>query len=394
VDYVVEGSVQRDGDRIRLQTQVVRPDPEEHLLAETFERPFREALSLHAAAARAIAGAVKAPIAAAEEVRVATAKAVEPSAFEAYLQARYWSGKFGDEELLKARGYYERAVALDPSFADAWAGLADVIWRHGLYFSGASARYAEADAAARRALQLDDQQAAAHAVLSSLAKSRWDWATAESYARRAVELDPSSALVRRNLWHLLAPLGRLEAARREIEVAVRMDPLSAHAASNLGMQLILEGRYAEAEKELLRALELDPDFSLTHGWLWLVYCKLGRDPERGRELVAYVDAMGFGRLVPELERRLTRDGYDAALRWVAKRAADESKGDPNQVGFVAGFLAESGQLDEAMAWLRFGYEKRVWEMPWLTVTPDYDRLRDRPDFQALVAKLGLPGNAS
>lgn len=393
VDYLVEGSVQRDGELIRLQTQVVRPDPEEHLLAETFERPQREALALHAAAARAIAVSVEAPIAATEEVRVATAPTVEPSAFEAYLQARYWSGKFGGEDLLKAKGYFERAVALDPSFADAWAGLADVIWRHGLYFSGPATRYAEADAAARRALQLDDQQAAAHAVISSLAKSRWDWKSAESYARRAVELDSNSALVRRNLWHLLAPLGRLEEARREIEAAVRLDPLSAHAASNLGMQLLLEGRYAEAEKELLRALALDPDFSITHGWLWMAYTKLGRDPERGRELVAYIDVMGFGRFAPELERRLARDGYAAALGWLAERASEESEGDPNQVGFVAGLLAEAGRLDEAMTWLRFGYEKRVWEMPWLAVTPDYDRLRGRSDFQALVAKLGLPSHA-
>ena len=390
VDYIVEGSVQRDGERIRLQTQVIRPDPEEHLSSDTFERAQREVLALHEAAARSIAHAIHAPLEAAEETRMASARTVDPTAYEAYLQGRYWSGKFGAEDLLKARGYFERAVALDPAFGHAWTGLADVLVRLGLFHGDPETRLVEAEAAARRALQLDDSQAGAYAVLSSVAQGRWQWESAESFVRRALELDPNSALAHRTYWHILSPLGRVAEARRQIELAVQLDPISAQTTSNLGIQMLFEKRHEEAERILLRALELDRDYGLTHAWLWLIYARAGKDPQRGDELAAYIEAMGFAGVVPELRDRLARQGYEAALRWVADRLSRDAQGDPNQVGVVGGLLAEAGRPDEAIAWLRFGLERRVWEMPWLTIAPDYDGLRDRPEFRSIVAALGLP----
>jgi serine/threonine-protein kinase len=394
VDFVVEGSVARQGESLTLQAQVIRADPEEQLWAESFERAAVDVLSLHNEVARRIAGTLHAPLSRQEDVRMASASRVDPAAYEAYLQGRYWAGKFSSSDLLKASGYFERAVALDPGFGEAWTGLADARVRLGLFHGDAATRIAQAEAAANRALQLNETLGSAHATLSGVALSRWEWAAAESAARRSVELDPNSSLARRNHWHVLAALGRLDEAREQIELAAQLDPLSAHIASNVGMQLLLEKRYEAAETQLNRALELDPDYSIIHGWLWLVYAKTEREPARSRELAAYVRAMGFDHLVPELEQHLAREGYGAGLRWVALRVSRDAEGDPNQVGFVGGLLAEAGLADDAMRWLRFGLERRVWEMPWLTVSPDYDNIRDRPDFRALVARLGLPGDAA
>jgi serine/threonine protein kinase/TolB-like protein/Tfp pilus assembly protein PilF len=394
VDYVVEGSVARRGDRLSLQAQVIRPDPEEQLWAESFDRAAADVLALHNEVARRIAGALHAPLSRQEEFRMASASRVEPAAYEAFLQGRYWSGKFGADDLLKASGYFERAVALDPGFGEAWTGLADARVRLGLFHGDTATRIAQAEAAAQRALQINESLGSAHATLSSVSLSRWEWSAAEEEARRAVELDPNSSLARRNYWHLLAALGRVDEARDQIELAMQLDPLSAHIASNLGMQLLLEKRYDDAEQELARALELDPDFSIAHGWLWLIYAKTEKEPARSRELAAYVGAMGFQALVPELEQRLARDGYGAGLAWIARRVSSDAEGDPNQVGFVGGLLAEAGEAEEAMRWLRFGLEQRVWEMPWLAVSPDYDRIRDRPDFREVVGRLGIPPGAA
>ncbi len=382
--------MQRVGERIRVQTQVIRPDPEEHLLAETFERPQREVLALHDAVARSIATAVRAPILPAEELRMASTGTVDPAAYEAYLQGRYWAGKFEAADLLKAKGYLERAVALDAGFAPAWTSLAETLIWLGRYHTNTEDAMTEAEAAARRALQIDGNQARAYAVLSGVAQGRWQWQEAEEHARHAIELDPNSADARRSYWRILAPQARWAEARRQIDLAVRLDPLSAQMTSNLGLQLVFERRYDEAERVLKHALELDRDFTLSHAWLWIVYTKKRQDPERGQELARYLEAVNLGQAVPELERELAGSGYEAALRAIALRLSAEYAGDPAQVGIISGLLAEAGKSEEALKWLRLGLERRIWDLPWQAVTPDLENLRGLPEYRRIIAATGLP----
>jgi TolB-like protein/Tfp pilus assembly protein PilF/tRNA A-37 threonylcarbamoyl transferase component Bud32 len=394
VDYVVEGSVSRDGALLRIQAQVVRPEPEQQVWSEVFERPATDVLALHNQVARAVAGALAVPLSAAEDQQMAGAKAVDPNVYEAYLQGRYWGGKFRQEDLLKAKGYFERAVALDPSFAPAWASLGDVLMWLAHYHAAYEATLAESEAAARRALQLDESLGDAHATLSDVAQSRWQWQEAEREVRHAIALDPNSAKAHRTYWRQLAPQLRLEEARREVEAAARLDPLSAQIQGNLGMQLIFEKRWDEAEKVLRHALELDPDYTLAHGWLWNLYVSTDRDPERGVELALYLEAVGYSDVVPEYRRRLAAEGYPAALEWVATFLAEREAHQSNRVGVIGGLLAEAGHTDEALDWLRFGIERRVWEMPWLAVSPDYRNLHGNAEYNRLLDQLGLPHPAS
>lgn len=390
VDLLVTGSVEREGEKVRLETRLLDPEPERQLWSGSSERPLPAAIELHEEAAAAIASAAGVDSAAPRT----PSRRVEPAAYEAYLQARYWAGKFAEEDLLRAKGYFERSIALDSSFAPAWSGLADTLIMIGLFHADSDDPIAHAEAAARRALELDPESAEAHSALSDIAGSRWDWVASERYVRRALELDPNSAQAHRRYWLLLCPQGRLHEARAAIEQARRLDPFSVQIGSNLGIQLLFENRLDEAEEVLIDALELDPDYTLTHAWLWLVYAVREQDPERGRELVEYIEAANLDEEVGQLKEDLDRLGYDAALQRVALRLDERYREDPTKVAFVAGLLAEAGEAERALAWLRRGVERRSWSLVWLPVATDYRKLRGHPEFERLVQQVKVPSGSS
>lgn len=386
VDLVVTGSVEREGETVRLETRLLDPEPERQLWSGSSERPLPAAIELHEEAAAAIASAAGVDSAAPRT----PSRRLEPAAYEAYLQARYWAGKFAEEDLLKAKGYFERSIALDSSFAPAWSGLADTLIMIGLFHVDSDDPIAHAEAAARRALELDPESAEAHSALSDIAGSRWDWVASERHVRRALELDPSSASAYRRYWLLLAPQKRFDEARAAIEEAQRIDPLSAQIAANTGMQAFIEGRLEDAERFFRAAIEMDPDYTLTHAYLWGVYAELERDPERGRELVAYLEALGYGEMVPEFERDLRAKGYESALSSLALRLDEQYAGDLSHLSIVPGILAEAGHSDRALDWLRRGVARRFWSLCWMPVMYDLRKLRGHPEFERLVEQLGLP----
>jgi serine/threonine protein kinase/tetratricopeptide (TPR) repeat protein len=390
VDYVVEGSVARSSDRVRLNAQVIQADPETTLWSESFERAANEVLALQNTFAGAIARAVHAQISPVEETQMASMKSVDPKAYEAYLQGRYWAGKHGAESSRKAQGYLERAIAIDPAFAPAWADLAANFQRQGYFFDDQSSRLAQAETAVQRALELDPTSAAAHAVLGDLHLARWNWGAAEQEIRKAVGFEPNASVAHLNYWRLLMRLRRFEEARREIELARTLDPVSANITANYGYQFSVEGRCKEAVGYFDQTLELDPDFTLVHAYAWLCYHELERDPERGRELRSWLLVEELEEVLPEFDERLARDGYRSALSWVANRLDAMSDNPKVTVGLVAGLLATAGEPDKAMRWLKRGYEKRDWSLGWIATVLDLQSLRGREDFRALVRKMNLP----
>ncbi|MBP9825499.1 MAG: protein kinase [Thermoanaerobaculia bacterium] len=390
VDFVVEGSVTRSADRVRLNAQVIQADPETTLWSESFERATQDVVALQNTFASAIAHAVHAQISPVEETQMASTKSVDPKAYEAYLQGRYWAGKHGAESFRKAQGYFERAIAIDSAFAPAWTDLAAILQRQGYFFADLAPKLVQAETAVQRALDLDPTSAAAHAVLGDLHLARWNWDAAEQEIRKAVGFEPNSSVAHLNYWRLLMRLRRFEEARREIELARTLDPVSANITANYGYQFSVEGRCQEALGYFDQTLELDPDFTLVHAYAWLCHHQLERDPERGRELRSWLLAEQLDEVVPEFERRLARDGYPSALSWVANRL-DAMADNPNvTVGLVAGLLATAGEPDKAMRWLERGYEKRAWSLGWIATMLDLQSLRGREDFRSLVRKMNLP----
>ncbi|MEO8276972.1 MAG: protein kinase [Thermoanaerobaculia bacterium] len=395
VAFVVEGSVARIADHIRLNAQVVRATPETTLWSDSFDRAAADVLALQNTFATAIAAAVNVKLSPIEQTRFAATKTVNPDVYEAYLQGKYYGGQFGEESVRKAKGYFERAIALDPTFAPAWSGQSDALQWLAAFHVNPAELMPQAETAARRAIELDGGLAEGHASLSGIYLNRWQFAEAEAEIRQAIELNPGSAASRRGHWLLLAYQLRLKEAGAEIEIAKRLDPLSAQVSSDAGVQHLFEGRYDKAIAELRSALELDPSYTLSHVYLFLTYSEMKKDPERGLELSYYVAELGRPELLPEFKRRVTTSGYDAALKWIANELdALPPAGDASRFGVIGGLLAQAGERDKALHWLERGVEEHAWDMAGLAVAPDYRNLRGDPRFTALLRRVGLPTTAA
>jgi tetratricopeptide (TPR) repeat protein len=321
-------------------------------------------------------------------------KPVDPDVYEAFLQGKYYGGQFGEASVRKAKGYFERAIAKDPTFAPAWAGLADALQWLAVFHVDPAQLMPQAETAARRAIELDSGLAEAHASLSEVYMNRWDWASADAAIRRAIELNPGSAGARRRHWLLLVCQLRLDEALQEIELARSLDPLSAQVSANVGVQYLFLGRHEDAIAELEHALQLDPDYALTHVYLFLTYSELKQDPQRGSELQFYIADLAGAELLPEYNRRLGSDGYESALHWLATTLdSNPPRGGATRFGVIAGLLALSGERDKALTWLERGLEQRAWDLGWIAVSPDYASLRSDPRFTAITRRIGLPASA-
>ncbi len=394
VDFVVEGSVARIADRIRLNAQVVQADPETTLWSESFERAATDVLNLQNTFASAIASAIHVQVSPAEQTRLAMTKAVDPDVYEAFLQGKYYGSQFGEASVRKAKGYFERAIAKDPTFAPAWSGLSESLQWLAAFHADPAQLMPEAEAAARRAIELDGSLAEAHSSLSGIFLNRWNFAAAEVEIRKAIELNPGSAAAHRGHWLLLAYQLRLAEASTEIEIAKRLDPLSAQVSADAGVQHLFEGRYEAAIGELKNALELDPDYALSHVYLFLTYSEMKKDPERGLELRHYVSDLGRPELVPQFDHKLEAEGYDRALSWIANELdAHPPAGDATRFGVIGGLLAQAGEREKALIWLERGVDQHAWDMASLAVAPDYRNLRGEPRFSALLKRVGLPATS-
>ncbi|MEO7793623.1 MAG: protein kinase, partial [Thermoanaerobaculia bacterium] len=394
VEFVVEGSVARSADRVRLNAQVIRADPEAAVWSESFERRAEDVLALENAFASAVAGAIDVHLTSYERTQMITTRTVDPDVYEAYLQGKYYGEQFSEENLRKAVGYFQRAIAKDATFAPAWVGLSDALQWVALFHVEPESLLPEAEAAADRALALDPNLAEAHASKSNLHQARWRWKEADTEIRRALEQNPNSAAARTQLWQLLACNRRLPEALAEIELARKLDPLSAKVSAVLGVQYLFMKRYDEAIVELEHALELDPSYTLAHVYLFLTYSELEKDPERGEDLQFYVADLARPELIPEFQRRLKANGYPQALHWMATTLDADPPVGASRFGLIAGLLAQAGETDRAIYWLERGYSARAWDLGWLAIAPDYHSLRGDPRFVSLLEKIGLPASDS
>ena len=400
VEVVLEGSVLRAENRIRITANLVQAVPERHLWAESYEFDQRDVLAVQGAAARDVAAQILVKVTPQEKERLVTAKPVDPEAHEAYLLGRAHLYKAGTPtSWMRAKEYFDKAIEKDPTYGPAYASLAELyIWTGGagsLTINptvGASDSHRQARRWAEKALALDDTLADAHNALALAKQAEWDWSAAERGYRRAIELNRSYAVARVSYAIHLYAMQRFEEAVDQAKHAQQLDPVSPFINTWAGAAYFLAGRTDEAMASLRRTLELEPGYSDASIILARSYVTLGQY----HEAIAELDkAMTFGARGPFVLAAQAHAYARARRPNEALKLVDELKQCKAKLGITPTFAfiwayAGLDDKEQAFAWLETAYEERRQRMVWLNVDAFLDPLRSDPRFHDLVRRVGLP----
>jgi eukaryotic-like serine/threonine-protein kinase len=392
VDGIVEGSVTRSGARVRITAQLVQASTDSTIWSRTYDSDIGDILSLQHEVARAIADGVRVRVTAEEEQRFLSRPPVNPSAHVAYLRGRYLWNRWDTQSVRSSINCFEEALSADPSYALAYAGLADAFNILGNTNALPPAEaYTRARDAAKRGLLLDDTVAELHASLAYVYRfCDWDWTGAEREFLRALQLNPGYATARSWYARFLSGLGRHEEAISEGLRALELDPLSLIIHTVVGDVLFYARRYADSLQYFRRSLEMDPSFGPGHTDLARSLDLLGRSDEGLAEFFAGVPHPD-GRPQPSsgLATLLFRAGQrDAASAMIDEVLALSKQQFVSPYG-VASFFAVAGETDRALDWLERAYQNRDGTLVWIKVHPRLDVLRQEQRFRQLLTMMHL-----
>ena len=393
VSYVLEGSVRRAGPHLRVSAQLINTATGYHLWSDEYDRDARDVFTVQDEIARAIVGALRLKLSAAANVALVKPSTGNPEAHDLYLQGRYFFAKRDSTSLRRAQDYFERAIAKDPSYALAYAGLSDA-YSHRAVFGYVPPRdtHSKAKEAALRALALDSTLAEAHTSLGFIALFYdWDWPTAGRELDRALALDPRYPDAHLfHGWYFVAT-NRMDDAIREVQTAVRLDPYSLVNNARLASMLYYAHRYDEALAQGRRLLEMDSIFFQTRVEMARAYLQLGRCDEalvaikRAPEQAS--GAAYFGGVLGWISARCRHPAQ--ALAELNRFRAEAREGRYVSHYSLAIIHAALGDSEQAFAQLDSAYVEGAWAMFTLRVEPAFDGLRADPRFGRLLKKVGL-----
>jgi TolB-like protein/Flp pilus assembly protein TadD len=390
VDAIVEGSVIREGGRVRVHAQLIRAATDEHFWSETYDRDLGDALALESEVAQAIAQRVQVTFTGDERARFAATRFVAPEVYESYLKGAF--GKNNSRtEIETSIGYFEEAIRKDPTFAPAYMGLAFAYDDLGTVLVGASPEEVrpKAISAARKALELDPDLADAHALLGDMQQDQWHWAEAEAEFKRALDLKPNDAAAHLGLANWLLCQGRTEEALVWSRRARELDPLGVTGLSN-GWILFNARRYDEAIGELRSVLAVHPDYATAYWFLGYTLIAKGQSEEAISVLEKTVSLMD--RSPGSLEFLATAYAH-AGRRREALRLINELKQRRKTSYVSADALVDPylalGDYDEAFVWLERAYQEKSGGLQYLKVDPFFDPVRKDPRFADLQHRVGL-----
>jgi len=392
VDALVEGSVIREGNRIRVHAQLIRAATDEHFWSETYDREFQDVLALESELAQAIAAKVAVTVTGQEHERLTTVRRVAPEVYESYFKGLSTLDKSNNRaDVEKSIGYFEEAIHKDPTFAPAYLGLANASRELSTVFMGVppETMHPKIVTALQKALELDPESAEAHIMLADIERLQFEWPQAEAEYRRALELRPNDANAHLGMGQWLLCQGRTQEALTWAEQGRELDPLVVSGAS-IGWILFSAHRYDEAIHEYRSVLAVRPEDA---GTLWFLGFALVADgqPEKA---------------IPELEKALTVSDRSPGVMGVLIRAYAHAGRRPDALGLLAelkqrdqqGYVPAAafvnaylglGENDEAFAWLDRAYAEHSPILQFVKVHPYFDPLRSDPRFAQLIHRVGL-----
>jgi len=392
VQYVLEGSVRRAGDRVRITAQLISIADQTHLWANDYDRKLEDVVTVQDDVAIAVANETQLKLSPAQHTDLARGRTVNPEAYEAYLRGRFFWNKRTEAGIRKSVEYFETAIAKDPAFAQAYAGLADSYVLLGGYgIEAQKVAMPKAKAAALKALAMNEQLADAYASLAMISlQYDWNWKESEKDYKRAIELNPNYSVAHH--WYgdgYLAGMGRFDEAIAELRQAQELDPLSLVIGTDLAKRLCFAGQYDEGMERFRRILEIDPDFVLAHYFLSQVYEQRGLYSEAIAELGRIRSADTTGIITAQLGHIYAVQGRKREALQVVdelQRGSGQTYIDPSH---VADIYVGLGEKDLALVWLEKAYEQHSPAMNGLKTDAVYAPIRSDPRFIDLMSRVGL-----
>jgi TolB-like protein/DNA-binding winged helix-turn-helix (wHTH) protein/Tfp pilus assembly protein PilF len=393
VDAVVEGTVLRSGDRVRITAQLIQANADKHLWAASYEGDVRDTLTLQNQVARSIADQIRISLSPQEQAVLKSAKAVNPEAYEASLKGRFFWNKRTADSLKTAVDYFNQAIAKDPNYAEAYTGLADTYallgdWQYAVLTPKEA--FPKAKAAAIKALELDSSSSEAHNSLAFCFDAfDWDFESAGKEFRRAIELNPGYATAHHwYAWHL-SLMGQYDEAIAEMKKATNLDPLSLIINSDLAELLVIAHFYDESIIQSRKTIGMDPNFALAHNQLAQAYLQKHMYGEAVAELQKAVElSKDSPTCIANLARAYAASGTTSEAVKLLEDLKKNSNRNYPDASEIAVIYAALGNNHQAMNWLEKGFEERF--NPGVLSRPGFDPLRSDPRFQNLVRLIGLP----
>jgi len=395
VDSVIESSMERSGNRVQINTRLVNGSTERVLWQKAFVLDMGDILTLYSEVARRVAQQVRIKLTPEEQQHLATARPVNPQAYEAYLRGRYLLNKRTGEDIRKGIDYFEQAVALDPNYAPAYAGIADSYVQLEYYGPIPPAKaHVKAREAARKAVELDESLAEGHTALALISfRYDFDWETAEKESRRAIALNPGYAAAHHRYGMLLMHLGHNEEAFTEVKQAQKLEPLSLIINSDLGNVLFLRGEYDRALQQWQKTLDLNPKFWISRFWLGWGYLAKGRRDDALRELETAVKlSKGHPSALAWLGYAYAVSGKPAKAREILARLQQKAKDGYVPSYEIAVVYASLGEKDQAFRYLEKAFQERYIGMLFLNLKDNllWRPLHSDPRYQGLLLRMKFP----
>ena len=393
VEAVVEGSVLRSGERVRIIAQLIQVPADTHIWADSYEGDLRDTLALQSRVARSIAEQIRGTLKPQEKAALGKSRTVNPDAYEAYLKGRYFWNKRTGDGLKKAIEYFNHASETDPTYAEAYSGLADAYalsgdWEYGVLSPQVAFR--EAKAAATKALALDKNLSEAHTSLAfALDLYGWDWKTAEAEYKRAISLNPGYATAHQWYASHLMVMGQNSEAIAELRKAKSLDPLSLIISADLADILCIAHLYDDSVQESKKVLEIDPSFAVGHYVLGQAFEQKHMYDEAIAEFQRAIEISGHSGVFDSgLAHAYAVSGRQEEARKIAKELESANDQNPSAEANIALIYVGLGDQDQAMIWLNKAYDARF--NPSILLRPFFDPVRTDPRFMDLLSRIGLP----
>jgi len=398
VSHVLEGSVRRSGDRVRITAQLIRVSDETHLWAESYERNLDDLLALQIEVARTIAREIEIKLTPREKSRLERVASVSAEAYEEYLKGRHFWYQRTEQGMRRSIDCFQSAIRHEPGYAAAYDGVADaytMLACRGI--APARETFHKAKMAARQALEIDPDLGEAYASLAHVRLHDWDWVGLEQDFKRAIELNPGHAIAYYWYAEYLMAMGRAEESIGRVRESQRVDPLNSVLNASAGMILYLARRYDEALEELGKALEIDPGHFLLHFRVGLVLQQQAKFEDAVEAMRKAVHLSGSStEALTGLAQAFAGSGRKTAMQKVVATLEREAKKryvSPYNMGRVYGSLGGSlNDKERTFAWLEKAYDEHNPDLIELKMEPTFDSVRSDPRFTQLLSRIGFRGN--